>query len=37
MNTKIAVEQEAKSLSECIGYYEICNRAEDKSPKTVTW
>jgi len=37
MNTQIAVEQEAKSLSEFIDYYEICNRAEDKSPKTVAW
>ena len=37
MNTQIAVQQEAKSLSEFIDYYEICNRAEDKSPKTVAW
>ena len=37
MNTKIAVEQQTKSLSEYIDYYEICNRAEDKSPKTVSW
>ena len=37
MNTQILVEQEAKSLSEFIEYYEICNRAEDKSPKTVVW
>lgn len=29
--------QKAKSLSEFIDYYEICNKAEDKSPKTVTW
>jgi site-specific recombinase XerD len=37
MNTQISVEQEVKSLSEFIDYYEICNRAEDKSPKTVAW
>jgi len=37
MNTQIALQQEAKNLSECIDYYEICNRAEDKSPKTVAW
>jgi len=37
MNTQIALQQEAKSLSEFIDYYEICNRAEDKSPKTVEW
>jgi len=37
MNTQVSVEQNAKSLSEFIDYYEICNRAEDKSPKTVAW
>ena len=37
MNTQIKVEQEAKNLSEFIDYYDICNRAEDKSPKTVDW
>ena len=37
MDTQITVQQEAKSLSEFIDYYEICNRAEDKSLKTVTW
>jgi site-specific recombinase XerD len=37
MNTQIAVLQEAKCLSEFIDYYEVCNRAEDKSPKTVAW
>jgi len=37
MNTQVSVEQKAKSLSEFIDYYEICNRAEDKSPKTVVW
>jgi site-specific recombinase XerD len=37
MTAQIAVENESKSLLECIDYYEICNRAEDKSPKTVAW
>ena len=37
MNTQVAVEQEIKSLSEFIDYYETCNKAEDKSPKTVSW
>jgi len=37
MNTQITVEEKAKSLSEFIDYYEICNRAENKSPKTVAW
>jgi site-specific recombinase XerD len=37
MNTQIAVEQKSQNLSGCIDYYEICNRAEDKSPKTVAW
>ena len=37
MKTQIAAEQKAKNLSEFIDYYEICNRAEDKSPKTVAW
>jgi len=37
MNAQLYLEQEAKSLSEFIDYYEICNRAEDKSLKTVSW
>jgi len=37
MNIQVSVEQKVKSLSEFIDYYEICNRAEDKSPKTVVW
>jgi len=27
----------SKTLSELLDYYEICNRAEGKSPKTVEW
>ncbi len=35
MNT---INQETvKKLSECIDYYEVCNRTEGKSPKTITW
>ena len=37
MNTQVSLEQESKSLLEFIDYYEICNRAEGKSLKTVTW
>jgi site-specific recombinase XerD len=37
MSVQDAMQQEAKSLSEFIDYYEICNRAEDKSPRTVDW
>ena len=37
MNTQASVQQGKKNLSEFIDYYEICNRAEDKSPKTVAW
>ena len=37
MNTQVAIQHEVKPLSEYIDYYEICNRAEDKSPKTVAW
>jgi len=37
MNTQGTIQQEAKSFREFIDYYEICNRAEDKSAKTVAW
>ena len=37
MNTQESIEQKIKSLSEYIEYYEICNRAESKSPKTISW
>ena len=30
-------QKNTHTLSECIDYYEICNRAEGKSPKTVNW
>jgi site-specific recombinase XerD len=37
MNTQVSLEEKSRSPSEFIDYYEICNRAEDKSPKTVSW
>jgi site-specific recombinase XerD len=37
MNAQATIQQEAKSLSDFIDYYEIRNRAEAKSPKTVDW
>lgn len=30
-------KEKSKKLSECIAYYEICNRAEGKSPRTIDW
>ena len=30
-------QKNTHTLSECIDYYEICNRAEGKSSKTVKW
>jgi len=27
----------AHKLAELIDYYEVCNRAEGKSPKTLSW
>jgi len=37
MSTQIITQEKAHKLSECIDYYEICNRAEGKSPKTIRW
>jgi len=37
MSTQIITQEKAHKLSECIDYYEICNRAEGKSPKTIGW
>jgi hypothetical protein len=28
---------ESKTLAELVDYYEMCNRSEGKSPKTVEW
>jgi len=37
MKTRISNQETVKKLSECIDYYEVCNRAEGKSPKTISW
>jgi site-specific recombinase XerD len=34
---KTTNKQKGRKISECIAYYEVCNRAEGKSPKTVDW
>ena len=37
MSTNVINQKAVKKLSECIDYYEVCNRAEGKSPKTISW
>jgi integrase/recombinase XerC/integrase/recombinase XerD len=37
MSTNVINQETVKKLSEFIDYYEICNRAEGKSPKTISW
>jgi len=37
MSTNISNQQKAKTLRELIDYYGLCNRAEGKSPKTISW
>ncbi len=37
MSTQTNYQKSAKRLSQCIDYYEVCNRAEGKSPKTISW
>jgi site-specific recombinase XerD len=37
MKTKTTASTEQKTLQQFISYYELCNRAEDKSPRTVHW
>ena len=37
MTTHISNQETVKKLPECIDYYEVCNRAEGKSPKTISW
>lgn len=37
MSTNVINQETSKKLSECIDYYEFCNRAEGKSPKTISW
>jgi site-specific recombinase XerD len=37
MTTHVNTKEKAHKLFELIEYYEICNRAEGKSPKTISW
>jgi len=37
MANQISIQEKAKTLSELIDYYEICNKAEGKSQKTISW
>jgi site-specific recombinase XerD len=37
MSIHIHNQQKANTLSELIGYYEVCNRAEGKSCRTISW
>ena len=37
MTTRVNTPEKAHKLSELIEYYEVCNRAEGKSPKTISW
>ncbi len=37
MTTQISNQETVKKLSQCIDYYEVCNRAEGRSPKTISW
>ena len=37
MTTNVNTPEKAHKLSELIDYYEVCNRAEGKSPKTISW
>ena len=37
MTTHVNTKEKAHKLFELIEYYEICNRAEGKSPRTIAW
>ena len=37
MTTHVNTPEKAHKLSELIEYYEVCNKAEGKSPKTTSW
>ncbi|MFC2044699.1 phage integrase SAM-like domain-containing protein, partial [Chloroflexota bacterium] len=37
MTTHINTQEKGHKLNELIEYYEVCNRAESKSPKTISW
>ncbi len=37
MTTHISNQETVKKLSQYIDYYEVCNKAEGKSPRTISW
>jgi site-specific recombinase XerD len=37
MTTHVSNKEQVKKLPELMEYYEVCNRAEGKSPKTISW
>jgi len=37
MSIHVRNQEKINKLPELIGYYEVCNRAEGKSPKTISW
>ncbi len=37
MTTHVNTPEKAHKLNELIEYYEVCNKAEGKSPKTISW
>jgi len=37
MTTHVNTQEKVHKLNELIEYYEVCNRAEGKSPKTISW
>ena len=37
MTTQLSTKEKAHRLFELIKYYEVCNKAEGKSPKTISW
>ncbi len=37
MATYVNTQEKAHKLNELIEYYEVCNKAEGKSPKTISW
>jgi len=37
MSTNVNTKEKTYKLFELIEYYEVCNRAEGKSPKTILW
>ena len=37
MTTHVNTKEKSHKLFELIEYYEVCNRAEGKSPKTISW